>query len=186
MSLWQTILLVLGLTMDTLAVSSAIALCHERITFRLIFRVAFHFALFQTGLLFLGWGVGNVAGNMVSSYDHWLAAGLLWFIGGKMLWEAYHDHDEEVKCDPSRGWSLVFLSTATSLDALAVGGSLGFLNAEITQTLIVTWIITVAVATTGLFIGRKVGTFFGKWAEILGGVVLILIGAKVLYEHLIA
>jgi putative Mn2+ efflux pump MntP len=185
-SLWQTILLVLGLTMDTLAVSGAIALYHERITFRLIFRVAFHFALFQTGLLFLGWGIGSAAGTMVSSYDHWLAAGLLWFIGGKMLWEAYHDHEDEVKCDPSRGWSLVFLSTATSLDALAVGGSLGFLEVFITQTLIVTWFITLAVAISGLFLGKKVGGIFGKWAERLGGVVLILIGIKVLYEHLSA
>jgi putative Mn2+ efflux pump MntP len=169
--------------MDTFAVSSAIALYHERITARLVFRVAFHFALFQAGLLLAGWLVGNTVGDYISDYDHWLAAGLLWFIGGKMLWESYHG-EEEIKADPSRGWSLVFLSVATSLDALAVGGSLGFLGAKIELTAVLAWILTALVAASGLYIGKRVGKMVGRWAELSGGVVLILIGIKVLAEHL--
>jgi manganese efflux pump family protein len=105
MSLWQTILLVLGLTMDTFAVATAISLCHERINFRLVFRVAFHFAIFQAGLLFAGWFIGSSAGKFMGDYDHWIAVALLWFIGGKMFWEAYHasEKSDECRVDPSRG-----------------------------------------------------------------------------------
>ena len=169
-------------------VASAIAMCHEQINFRLIFRVAFHFAIFQAGLLLLGWLIGSAVGEFMGGYDHWIAAVLLWLIGGKMLWEACHadDQSDECKVDPSRGWSLVFLSIATSIDALAVGGSLGFLQAEIKMTVVLAWILTVMVAACGLFIGRKAVKIVGKWAEIGGGVILILIGVKVLLQHLMA
>ncbi|NLE29743.1 MAG: manganese efflux pump [Phycisphaerae bacterium] len=186
MPAWQTIILVLGLTMDTFAVAGAIALFHNRITFRLIFRVAFHFALFQAGLLYLGWGLGNFTGVFIQSFDHWIAATLLWLIGGKMLWESFHEPEERVLTDPSRGWSLVFLSVATSLDALAVGGSLGFLNTRITQTVIMAWAMTVVIAIMGLFCGKNAGKIIEKWAERLGGIVLIVIGFKVLISHLMA
>lgn len=184
MSLFQTILLVLGLNMDTLAVASAISLYHEKITYRVWFRVAFHFALFQAGLLFLGWAVGNFAERYCGTWDHWVAFGLLWFIGLKMFWEALHPEHDEVKSDPSRGFSLIFLSTATSLDALAVGGSLGFLKADIFQSVLTAWILTLIVSSTGLVVGKKVGKMFGKRAELLGGVVLCLIGIKILWSHL--
>jgi manganese efflux pump family protein len=183
MSLWQTILLVLGLNMDTLAVASAISLYHEKITPRVWFRVAFHFALFQAGLLFLGWAGGSIAEKYCKAWDHWAAFALLWLIGLKMIWESFHPEHETTKSDPSRGVSLVFLSTATSLDALAVGGSLGFLNADIFQSVLTAWVLTLMVSSTGLFIGKKVGKMFGKRAELLGGIVLCLIGVKIVLSH---
>ncbi len=182
-SLWQIILIVLGLNMDTLAISSSVALYHSRITPRLVFRIAFHFALFQAGLLLFGWSIGSVADRYFANYDHWIAAALLWIIGLKMIYESFHS-DGEVKTDPSRGLSLVILSVATSLDALAVGGSLAFLNVHIVQTVIIAWLLTVCVSSTGLFIGKRVGTMCGKRAELVGGIVLCLIGFKILFSHL--
>ncbi len=184
MSLIQTILLVLGLNMDTLAVACAVSLYHAVVTPRLVFRIAFHFSLFQAGLLFLGWWAGSFLEQYAGAVDHWVAFVLLWIIGGKMLWEATHPEYEEVKADPSRGFSLIFLSVATSLDALAVGGSLGLLNANVTSAVITAWVLTVCVSSTGLFIGKKVGKMFGKRAELLGGIVLCIIGVKVLLSHL--
>jgi len=184
-SLWQTILLVLGLTMDTLAVACVVSLYHSKITPRLVFRVAYHFSLFQAGLLFLGWWVGSFSEKYLGQYDHWIASALLWAIGLKMLWESFHPEREEVKVDPSRGFSLIFLSVATSLDALAVGGSLGLLNAGIVQSVVIAWVLTILVASSGLFIGKKVGKIFGKWAELSGGIVLCVIGVKVLLSHIV-
>jgi len=183
-SFLQTVLMVLGLTMDTLAVAIAVSLYHAVITFRLVFRISFHFALFQAGLLFLGATAGSFLQQYASAYDHWVAFGLLWAIGLKMLWEATHPEYEEVKADPSRGFSLVFLSVATSLDALAVGGSLGLLDMNVTQAVTITWVMTVIISALGLFIGKKVGKMFGKRAELLGGIVLCAIGVKVLLSHL--
>jgi manganese efflux pump family protein len=184
-SFLQTILMVLGLNMDTLAVASAVSLKQGTITRRLVFRVVFHFALFQAGLLFLGWWIGSVAGKFAGSFDHWAASILLWVIGIKMLWEARHPEPDGIRPDPSRGFSLVFLSVATSLDALAVGGTLGLLHASVTPAVVTAWVLTVVVSTTGLFIGKRVGTMVGKWAEVAGGIVLCLIGVKVLVSHLV-
>ena len=184
MSFWQTLLIVLGLCMDTLAVASAVSLYHPRITPRLVFRLAFHFALFQAGLLLAGWWAGSFAERYLGAYDHWVAFGLLWLIGLRMIRESFHNEHTEAKGDPSRGLSLVVLSVATSLDALAVGGSLGLLNVRIVQAVVTAWVVTILVTSTGLFIGKKVGTMFGRRAELVGGLVLCGIGIKILVSHM--
>lgn len=184
MSFVQTILMVLGLNMDTLAVAAAVALKQGTITPRLVFRIVFHFALFQAGLLLLGWWIGCVAGQVAGQFDHWVAFGLLWAIGIKMLRESRHPGPGGMRPDPSRGFSLIFLSVATSLDALAVGGTLGLLQADVTLAVVSAWVLTVVVSSTGLFVGKRAGTMVGKWAEVAGGVVLCLIGVKVLLSHL--
>ena len=190
MSFWETIFVVLGLTMDTLAIASAVALYHPKIGPRLIFRIGHHFSLFQAGLLFLGWWAGSFAERYFSNFDHWIGAGLLWFIGIKMIRESFDSGHEKAKSDPSRGWSLVILSVATSIDAMAVGGSLGLLKnpddraLSIGWILLITWIITVVIAVFGLFIGKRVGLVFGRRAELAGGTVLCLIGIKVVLAHL--
>ena len=171
--------------MDTMAIACAISVFHKKITPRLLFRVMHHFSLFQAGLLFLGWELGNLIEEYFGSYDHWVALALLWFIGGKMIWEFFYPDREEAKADPSRGLSLIFLSLATSLDALAVGGSLAILNANIFHSIFWAWFLTAAIAGLGLSIGKKVGKMFGKYAELSGGIMLCIIGIKVLISNLL-
>ena len=103
----------------------------ERVTPRHIFRVAFHFGLFQALMPLIGWFVGQSFATYVKSVDHWVAFGLLAFIGGRMLWESRKETEEQTDLDPTRGWMLVMLSVATSIDALAVGLSMAFLGINI-------------------------------------------------------
>jgi putative Mn2+ efflux pump MntP len=181
MSFLQTLLLVLGLNMDTFAISCAVALYHSRITPRLLYRVVFHFSLFQAGLLLIGWNIGYFTEHYFGRFDHWIAAGLLLIIGGRMIIESLKpQHVEENKPDPSRGLSLIVLSVANSLDAMAVGGSLGLLNTKISEMVVMAWIITVIVSAIGLSVGKKVSELFERRAEMVGGMVLCGIGVKIL------
>jgi putative Mn2+ efflux pump MntP len=171
--------------MDAFAVAIATGLTLPSVTPRHTFRLAFHFGLFQFLMPVLGWFGGSQLATHIGGWDHWLAFVLLSFVGGKMLWEARHGEEEvRDRRDPTRGWSLVTLSVATSVDALAVGLSLAFLGESIWAPSAVIGIVAAALTTVGLEFGSRIGPRWGKWAEILGGCVLLLIGARILAGHL--
>src|SRR5512145_3318729 len=130
---WLTLLgIALALAMDAFAVALGAGLTLERLTGRHLFRLGFHFGLFQAMMPVVGWLAGLTVQHWIAAYDHWVAFGLLAFVGGKMLYEALRSEDEEKEAgDPTRGLTLVILSVATSIDALAVGLSLAMLGVNI-------------------------------------------------------
>jgi putative Mn2+ efflux pump MntP len=174
----------IGLATDALAVAVATGLAVPRLTGRHVFRMAFHFALFQFMMPVIGWFAGRTISKYIYAYDHWIALGLLAFIGVKMIWEAFSDQPREARGDPTRGWRLFLLSIATSIDALAVGLSLAFLQISIWMPSMVIGMVTAILTAIGICFAGRVGRRFGIWAEVAGGVILIVIGLKILYSHL--
>lgn len=174
----------MGLAMDAFAVAAAAGIALRSVTPRHVFRLAFHFGLFQFLMPVMGWAAGTTFSHLIGAYDHWVAFGLLGFVGGKMLWEAFTDHDAKVRNDPTRGLMLVTLSVATSIDALAVGLSMAMLGVDIWIPSVVIGLVAGALTTAGLLLGNQMGARCGFWAELTGGCVLLAIGARILVTHL--
>ncbi|MBM2828558.1 MAG: putative Mn2+ efflux pump MntP [Actinobacteria bacterium] len=171
--------------MDALAVAIATGIVLGKVSARQMFRLSFHFGLFQFLMPVIGWLAGLSVERYISGYDHWLAFGLLAFIGAKMIYEALCGNDKEKKgSDPTRGSSLVLLSVATSMDALAVGLSLGVLRIEIWYPSVVIGLVAAALTAAGLHLGGRLGQRFGRKMEIAGGLILVGIGFKILLQHL--
>jgi putative Mn2+ efflux pump MntP len=173
-----------GLAMDAFAVAIAAGLTIERLTGRHIFRIAFHFGLFQFMMPVIGWFCGRSVADYVRAYDHWVVFGLLSVIGGKMLWDALIASNEGFRKDPSRSWSLVMLSVATSIDALAVGVSMAFLGVSIWLPSIIIGLVAGLMSLIGICLGSRLGNRTRRWAECFGGLVLIGIGIRILSVHL--
>ena len=175
-----------GLAMDAFSVAVATSVTLKRLTPRHVFRFAFHFGLFQAGMPVLGWLAGRTVVKWVAVWDHWLAFGLLGLVGGKAIYDGLRATPvEDVQpADPTRGLSLIILSVATSIDAFAVGLSLAWLGTSIWSTVAIIGLVTAALTTAGMFLGRLLGARFGRRMSIVGGVVLVGIGAKILIEHL--
>jgi manganese efflux pump family protein len=185
MSLFLILGLSLGLAMDAFAVATAASVSLGGVSGRQVFRFAFHFGLFQAMMPILGWLAGRSVASYISSWDHWLAFGLLVGIGGKAIVQAIRADGEEAKAgDPTRGVSLVLLSVATSVDALAVGLSFAVVRVNIWVPAAVIGLITAGLTSLGMLIGSRLGSRFGKRMEIVGGVVLVGIGVKILLSHL--
>ncbi len=172
--------------MDALAVALATGLALRDVSARQTFRLAFHFGLFQFLMPVIGWMAGLTIETWIGGYDHWVAFVLLAAIGGKMICESLTATGEAPgRRDPTRGMSLVVLSVATSVDALAVGISLGVLRVRIWYPAVVIGIVACALTAAGMHVGRRLGGAFGRRMEVLGGLVLIGIGAKILLSHLL-
>ncbi|QAR32020.1 manganese efflux pump [Geovibrio thiophilus] len=188
MNFLEVFWIAVGLSMDAFAVSIAcsVLLCH--VSFRHIFRLGFHFGLFQAVMPVIGWIAGRSVSEYISAWDHWVAFGLLSVIGLKALKESFSDDDGEnsVKGDPTKGLSLILLSVATSIDALAVGVSLAAVNVSIFQPALLIGIITACFSVVGTVYGCRIGARFGKKVEAAGGIILIIIGFKILLEHLLS
>ncbi len=176
----------IALAMDAFAVALAAGVVLHPVSKRQLFRLSFHFGLFQGLMPIVGWLAGLSVQSMISAYDHWIAFGLLSFVGGKMIYEAFHDKEKKQKTDPTRGATMVMLSVATSIDALAVGLSLAVIGVSVWTPALVIGITAAVLTVAGMLLGGKVGMIWGKRVEILGGLVLIGIGLKILAEHLIA
>lgn len=175
-----------ALAMDAFAVSIAAGVALKTVTRRQTIRLAWHFGFFQFAMPVIGWGAGNTVRSFIESYDHWIAFILLLFVGGNMLREAFHSHEAEPNNnDPTKGLSLVLLSIATSIDALAVGVSFSILNISIWFPALVIGIIAALCTGAGINIGIRLGasSHIGKYADMAGGLVLIAIGFKILYDH---
>jgi putative Mn2+ efflux pump MntP len=132
----------------------------------------------------LGWFLGSRISVYIESVDHWIAFGLLSFVGIRMIHESLKKNPNGEEFDPSKGSNLILLSIATSIDAFAIGLSLAVLNVSILYPSIIIGIVTGILSVIGIQLGNKLGIKFGKRMEVIGGVILILIGIKILIEHL--
>ena len=176
-----------GLAMDAFAVSIGAGLTLKTVDARQTFRLAWHFGLFQALMPIIGWLAGLSVERWIAPVDHWIAFGLLAVIGGKMIHEALKDHDnggDSQRADPTKGWSLVLLSVATSIDALAVGLSLALLDVSIWWPAVVIGLVAGAFTTVGMQLGKRFGALLGRRMEVVGGIVLIAIGVQILVKHL--
>jgi putative Mn2+ efflux pump MntP len=177
-----------GLAMDAFAVAIATGIALGKVSGRQTFRLAFHFGLFQFLMPVVGYLAGMTVERHIRGYDHWLAFALLCYIGGKMVYEGFRGAGVEGDGgkDPTKGVSLVVLSVATSIDALAVGLSLGVLRSgEIVYPGVVIGVVACTFTAAGLHLGKRLGTVFGKRMEVVGGLVLVGIGLKILFDHLL-
>jgi putative Mn2+ efflux pump MntP len=184
---WFNLLSVaVGLAMDAFAVAIAAGLAVKTVTPRHVFRIGFHFGLFQFLMPILGWAAGRQLAGHIGVYDDWLAFLLLGGVGGKMLWESLGVKDESApKSDPTRGFMLVTLSLATSVDALAVGVSMAFLKVSVLLPSVVIGVVAAALSSLGILLGGsgRIGARWERWAEAGGGIVLLLLGLRVLIWH---
>jgi len=186
---WLNLLaLAVALAMDAFAVAVVAGLTLKLLTKRHVFRLSFHFGLFQGLMPTIGWVAGFAVHKYIAAFDHWIAFCLLAFVGGKMIWEVLSGDEETLDSsrDPTSGWSLVILSVATSIDALAVGLSLGVIGSTILVPVLVIGIIAAAFTIAGMLLGRRIGLRWGRRVEVLGGIILIFIGGKILIEHLLS
>ena len=180
------LLIGVGLSMDAFAVAICKGLAMRRIHWGHAAVIALFFGGFQALMPLLGWAVGLGFQGLIASYDHWIAFGLLLVLGGKFLYEALRRDDGEGEaCDISLDVKGLFmLAIATSIDALAVGVTLAFLNVNVGAACGMIGATTFLISFGGVAVGNFFGARFQKKAEVFGGVILILIGVKILLEHL--
>ena len=183
----EILLIALALAVDAFAVALAagVSLCRGG-QGRRVFRLAFHFGIFQAGMNILGWLGGITLRPVVEAFGHWLAFGLLAFVGIKMIREAIRETKEENEgADPTRGRMLVTLSVATSIDSLAVGLSFAVLGISVWIPALIIGLVAAGLTVIGFRLGCLLGATsrLGSRAEIAGGLVLVAMGLKILYEH---
>lgn len=186
MSLISIFLLAVALSMDACAVALSTGVVVCTLHMRYAVRMAALFGLFQAIMPLAGWSVGRFAADYVKSFDHWIAFVLLSAIGGKMIYEAFwggEDADEKKK-DPHNIFLVITLAFATSIDAAAVGVSLSFLNVAVVLPSILIGITTAVLSFIAYYLGCRFGDLWGKKIEIMGGVILVGLGVKILVEHL--
>ncbi len=189
MNILNILLIALGLSMDAFAVSVTNGIIIERIKIRHAFMISMSFGIFQAVMPVIGWAGGLAFRKYIESFDHWIAFILLLYIGAKMIFESFKsDEDEKKVCAEKSCLNprvLVLMSIATSIDALAVGITFSILNVAIVMPVVIIGTITFIVCFIGVFIGKSVGHFFEKKIEIFGGAILIIIGLKILVEHVV-
>lgn len=183
MSFAEVLLIALGLAMDAFAVSLASGATRFIKGPRPVFRLSFHFGLFQALMPVLGWLGGSLVASYISAFDHWIALVLLLFVGGRMIRSGLDAKGETIATDPSRGGTLIMLAVATSIDAFAVGLSLAMLNVNILYPALVIGVVASAMSILGIALGNRLGSKFGKRMEVVGGIILILIGLRVVISH---
>lgn len=182
-------ILLLGLAMSTDAFAAALAKGAGIVkpTWSQALRIGLIFGVVEAITPMIGWLVGSVAARLIDRWDHWLAFALLFALGLHMLYKAFLAKEEEDEEAPSSSmWSIALTGLATSIDAMAVGVGLAFVQVNIVVVSTVIGLCTFALVTIGIMAGRVLSTLIGKWAEALGGLVLIAVGATILYEHLSA
>lgn len=177
-----------SLAMDAFAVSVCKGLAMRKVNKKQCLVIALFFGGFQALMPFLGWLLGNRFESYITNIDHWIAFVLLGFIGGKMVVEAIRDKGEEpeiTEIDPPLDIKELFvLAVATSIDALAVGITFAFLEIPIVEAMLIIGITTCVISVAGVYIGNFFGNKYKSKAELVGGIILILIGLKILLEHL--
>ena len=179
---FNSILLGVGLAMDAFSVSLANGLNEPCMRLRRVFLISGVFAVFQGLMPLIGFFLGSLFASYITAFDHWIAFVLLALIGGNMIKESF-DQAEECNCSfcPK---AMIPMAIATSIDALAVGVTFAFLNVTIVPAVSFIGVITFALSAVGVYIGHLFGAKFKSKAELLGGIVLILMGLRILLEHL--
>ncbi|MCF7802190.1 MAG: manganese efflux pump MntP family protein [Candidatus Marinimicrobia bacterium] len=180
-----TILLIsISLAMDAFAVSLASGCSHPRFRWPDALLMALFFGCFQAGMPVIGWYGGTHLQKMLAPLDHWIAFTLLALIGGHMIYQALWDHSDSPGINPFSFKILTGLAIATSIDALVVGVTLALIQTPILLPVISIGVVTFIFSVTGVYLGRQTGRRFGSRFEILGGLILIGLGVKILIEHL--
>ena len=178
----QVFLIAVSLAMDAFAVSISTGISLPGFHWRHAVKMGLWFGAFQFFMPLLGWSLGTSVKSYIESVDHWIAFGLLVFIGGRMVWETFHGSGEAA-ADLSVG-RLAMLALATSIDALAVGVSMAFMPGNILVSSAVIGAVAFVLSVAGGLLGKRLGSLFQRSAQVLGGLVLIGIGVKILVEHL--
>ncbi|MBQ6885853.1 MAG: manganese efflux pump [Clostridia bacterium] len=182
--MFVTVLLTgIGLAMDAFAVAVCKGLKMQRLNYKQMGLIALFFGGFQALMPLIGWILGKGFEAYIKSIDHWVAFGLLLFIGGKMAYESFKSDDEEC-CSKFDIKELLVLAIATSIDALAVGIAFALKEINIFVAIAVIGIVTFIISALGVFIGHKFGAVYKSKAELAGGIILMLIGTKILLEDL--
>ncbi len=182
---WGLVAVALALAMDAFAVAIVAGLADLPLTRRRVFRLSFHFGLFQALMPAAGWAAGRAVFRWVEPFDHWVAFVLLALVGGHMIWGALFGREEGRAAGYStRGWSLVMLSVATSIDALAVGLSIAMVGTAILVPALVIGAVAAALTCAGMLLGRWIGAAWGRRVEVLGGAILIAMGVRIVIGHL--
>jgi manganese efflux pump family protein len=189
MELLHIFLIAIALSMDALAVSVVNGCIIKNLNFKHALRIAFFFGLFQAVMPLAGWAAGLYFRTYIEKIDHWIAFVLLLFIGGKMIYESTIIKKDVCEIGAKKKncldfTTLILLSIATSIDALAVGISFSILNINIIEPILIIGAVTFVMCFFGVLIGDKIGHFFEDKLEIAGGVILILMGFKILFEHI--
>lgn len=185
MDLVVPILIGVGLSMDCFAVSLAIGTTTKAKLLNAALIIALCFGMFQTGMTLLGWAAGTHLAEVISDYDHWVVFLLLTVIGIKMVIEGWREEEEEqAPVDVMQLVPVIVLSVATSIDALAVGVSFAFLQVEILVPALIIGIVAFVCSFAGVLSGTRLASILGNRVEIIGGVILLTIGLKILLEHL--
>jgi putative Mn2+ efflux pump MntP len=182
---FEMLMIAVGMAMDAFAVSLGAGASGHARGGRAVFRLSFHFGLFQFLMPVLGWYLGSTIAPYIGAVDHWIAFGLLAFVGGRMIRSGFDAGQAMRGSDPSRGLTLVALCVATSLDALAIGLSLAMLRVTIWYPSAVIGVVTGGLSLIGLRLGTQLGSRFGTRMEIVGGVILVGIGLRIVVGHLI-
>ncbi len=187
MSILELLLVAVGLSMDALAVAICKGLKLKKFDWSKALLVAVFFGGFQAAMPLIGWLLGTSFAHLINSFDHWLAAIILFYLGGKLVYDACKKEEECEACHLNRfDWQeLTLLSLATSIDALAVGISLAFLQIKILPAITVIGMTTFILTILGVWLGQRFGDKFKDAAELSGGIILIIIGAKILLSHLL-
>lgn len=189
MTVWEILLIGLGVSADAFAVSMCKGVEMKKIIWKYALLIALFFGGFQMIMPLIGWGAGSLFQKYITEFDHWIAFGLLLLLGGKMIYDGIFDKDEKKEGDEDKPlklgfFTLLVMAIATSIDALAVGVTFAFLSVNIWLAVGIIGATTFTFSLVGVGIGVKVGDKFRNKAEILGGVILILLGVKILLEHL--
>jgi putative Mn2+ efflux pump MntP len=186
MGLLEVIIIAVGLSMDAFAVSVTLGLCVGRSGWREMLIPAIYFGFFQALMPLLGYLAGVNFAQCIQGLDHWIAFGLLSLIGGKMVWEGFSHEVQKCETHPFRFLKMLLLAVATSIDALAVGVTFSFFEINIYSAITLIGLTTFFISMGGVKMGALFGTKYKSKAEFLGGAVLILIGIKILIEHLLS
>ncbi len=192
LDLFSLFAIAVGLAMDAFAVAIVTGLTVRPLSLAQVGRMSLSFGLFQAIMPLIGWFAGRAVHQYIASVDHWIAFLLLALVGGNMIWQAFRDDDGEgLQCnlsDPTCGWHLFALSLATSIDALAVGLTMAMIGAKILFPALVIGLVAFMFTAAGMVFGNKVGgkwSKWGKWVEVLGGVILVGIGLRIVAEHIL-
>ena len=187
MTFIATLILALGMSMDAFAAALGKGATLHRPGFKEALRTGLIFGSIEALTPLIGWALGLAASRYIMAWDHWVAFILLAFLGGRMMMEGFRQTAVAEPCEAPQSHGFMVLATtavATSLDALAVGVGLAFLQVNIITTALTIGAATTVMATTGVLVGRFIGPILGKWAEVLGGVVLIAVGSTILLQPL--
>ena len=184
MGIVEVFLIGVGLSMDAFAVSVCKGLGMKRIDYKAAAIIALFFGVFQAAMPLIGWALGSQLQWLIEPVDHWVAFGLLVLIGGKMIWDAVNDEDNETQEFKLDYKELVLLAIATSIDALATGIAFSCTQVSIVPAVVLVGCTTFVISIIGVCIGNRFGSRYEKPSAIVGGIVLIIIGVKVLLEHL--